>query len=196
MTDLGLQLETEVLDLFRWCTKNRKVNLVINHGWSQFLFLNYPMLKSEQKDNHKCHLLCKMFVLRLQGDSLISKAAADYRWYLLICHQNKFIIFILVSIRYNLRNSIKLSYFCVCVCSANGSESKKQRLDELPPSRVLHIRKLPNEVTETEVIALGLPFGKVTNILMLKGKNQVNTYPIIKTRQGQGCKTLLKNSRI
>uniref|UniRef100_A0A8C6VYH3 Polypyrimidine tract binding protein 2b n=1 Tax=Nothobranchius furzeri TaxID=105023 RepID=A0A8C6VYH3_NOTFU len=56
--------------------------------------------------------------------------------------------------------------------AANGSDSKKQRLDESPPSRVLHIRKLPNEVTETEVIALGLPFGKVTNILMLKGKNQ------------------------
>uniref|UniRef100_A0A672HNH9 Polypyrimidine tract-binding protein 2-like n=1 Tax=Salarias fasciatus TaxID=181472 RepID=A0A672HNH9_SALFA len=56
--------------------------------------------------------------------------------------------------------------------SANGSDSKKQRLEESPPSRVLHIRKLPNEVSETEVIALGLPFGKVTNILMLKGKNQ------------------------
>ena len=62
---------------------------------------------------------------------------------------------------------------CMCVFSANGSDSKKQRLDESPPSRVLHIRKLPNEVSETEVIALGLPFGKVTNILMLKGKNQV-----------------------
>uniref|UniRef100_A0A8D3DNB1 RRM domain-containing protein n=1 Tax=Scophthalmus maximus TaxID=52904 RepID=A0A8D3DNB1_SCOMX len=59
-----------------------------------------------------------------------------------------------------------------CVLSSNGSDSKKQRLDESPPSRVLHIRKLPNEVSETEVIALGLPFGKVTNILMLKGKNQ------------------------
>uniref|UniRef100_A0A7N6F727 RRM domain-containing protein n=1 Tax=Anabas testudineus TaxID=64144 RepID=A0A7N6F727_ANATE len=56
--------------------------------------------------------------------------------------------------------------------ASNGSDSKKQRLDESPPSRVLHIRKLPNEVSETEVIALGLPFGKVTNILMLKGKNQ------------------------
>lgn len=69
-----------------------------------------------------------------------------------------------------------LLYFIVYVfpCSANGSDSKKQRLDESPPSRVLHIRKLPNEVSETEVIALGLPFGKVTNILMLKGKNQVN----------------------
>lgn len=41
------------------------------------------------------------------------------------------------------------------------------------PSRVIHIRKLPGDVTEGEVISLGLPFGKVTNLLMLKGKNQV-----------------------
>ena len=41
------------------------------------------------------------------------------------------------------------------------------------PSRVIHIRKLPSDVTEGEVISLGLPFGKVTNLLMLKGKNQV-----------------------
>lgn len=69
----------------------------------------------------------------------------------------------------------KLAIFITCL--ANGSDSKKQRLDESPPSRVLHIRKLPNEVSETEVIALGLPFGKVTNILMLKGKNQVKSKP-------------------
>ncbi|XP_070783874.1 polypyrimidine tract-binding protein 2 isoform X1 [Enoplosus armatus] len=56
--------------------------------------------------------------------------------------------------------------------ASNGSDSKKQKVEEAPPSRVLHIRKLPNEVSETEVIALGLPFGKVTNILTLKGKNQ------------------------
>ncbi|XP_046883352.1 polypyrimidine tract-binding protein 2-like [Hypomesus transpacificus] len=59
--------------------------------------------------------------------------------------------------------------------TANGGDSKKLRVEERaesPPSRVLHIRKLPSEVSETEVIALGLPFGKVTNILMLKGKNQ------------------------
>ncbi|XP_076832051.1 polypyrimidine tract-binding protein 2b isoform X1 [Brachyhypopomus gauderio] len=59
--------------------------------------------------------------------------------------------------------------------TANGSDSKKLRVEDSmdsPPSRVIHIRKLPNEVSETEVIALGLPFGKVTNILMLKGKNQ------------------------
>uniref|UniRef100_A0AAY5EBR4 Polypyrimidine tract binding protein 2a n=1 Tax=Electrophorus electricus TaxID=8005 RepID=A0AAY5EBR4_ELEEL len=60
--------------------------------------------------------------------------------------------------------------------TSNGSDSKKLRVEErvgdAPPSRVLHIRKLPSEVTETEIIALGLPFGKVTNILTLKGKNQ------------------------
>uniref|UniRef100_A0A672SEM9 RRM domain-containing protein n=1 Tax=Sinocyclocheilus grahami TaxID=75366 RepID=A0A672SEM9_SINGR len=61
--------------------------------------------------------------------------------------------------------------------TSNGSDSKKLRVEDrvgdAPPSRVLHIRKLPNDVSETEIIALGLPFGKVTNILTLKGKNQV-----------------------
>uniref|UniRef100_A0AAR2K8U9 RRM domain-containing protein n=1 Tax=Pygocentrus nattereri TaxID=42514 RepID=A0AAR2K8U9_PYGNA len=60
--------------------------------------------------------------------------------------------------------------------TSNGSDSKKLRVEDrvgdAPPSRVLHIRKLPNEVSEADVIALGLPFGKVTNILTLKGKNQ------------------------
>jgi len=42
------------------------------------------------------------------------------------------------------------------------------------PSRVIHIRNIPNEVTEAEVIHLGIPFGKVTNVLVLKGKNQVS----------------------
>ncbi|TRY58547.1 hypothetical protein DNTS_006515 [Danionella cerebrum] len=60
--------------------------------------------------------------------------------------------------------------------TSNGSDSKKLRVEErvgdAPPSRVLHIRKLPNDVSEAEIVALGLPFGKVTNILTLKGKNQ------------------------
>lgn len=60
--------------------------------------------------------------------------------------------------------------------TANGNESKKFKGDSRSagvPSRVIHIRKLPSDVTEAEVISLGLPFGKVTNLLMLKGKNQV-----------------------
>uniref|UniRef100_S4RMP4 Polypyrimidine tract binding protein 1a n=1 Tax=Petromyzon marinus TaxID=7757 RepID=S4RMP4_PETMA len=57
---------------------------------------------------------------------------------------------------------------------AEGSESKKFKgdsSDELP-SKVLHIRKLPENATEAEVVTLALPFGRVTNILMLKGKSQ------------------------
>ncbi|KAK1800640.1 hypothetical protein P4O66_005846 [Electrophorus voltai] len=57
---------------------------------------------------------------------------------------------------------------------ANGNESKKYKGDGSPSgtSRVIHVRKVPLEVSEAEVISLGLPFGKVTNLLMLKGKNQ------------------------
>lgn len=44
------------------------------------------------------------------------------------------------------------------------------------PSRVIHIRNIPNEVTEAEIIHLGIPFGRVTNVLVLKGKNQVSTF--------------------
>lgn len=40
------------------------------------------------------------------------------------------------------------------------------------PSRVIHIRNIPNDVTEAEIIHLGIPFGRVTNVLVLKGKNQ------------------------
>ncbi|KAJ6669458.1 hypothetical protein lerEdw1_000006 [Lerista edwardsae] len=58
--------------------------------------------------------------------------------------------------------------------TANGNDSKKFKGDRSPcsPSRVLHLRKIPNDVTEAEIISLGLPFGKVTNLLMLKGKSQ------------------------
>ncbi|XP_011175565.2 polypyrimidine tract-binding protein 1 isoform X15 [Solenopsis invicta] len=63
-----------------------------------------------------------------------------------------------------------------------GEQHLKMRMDFLDvkldkshsgkPSRVIHIRNIPNEVTEAEIIHLGLPFGRVTNVLVLKGKNQ------------------------
>ncbi|XP_050184575.1 polypyrimidine tract-binding protein 3 isoform X2 [Myiozetetes cayanensis] len=58
--------------------------------------------------------------------------------------------------------------------SATDNEKKKVRGGKLScfPSRVLHIRQISTGVTGSEVIALGLPFGKVTNFLMLKGKGQ------------------------
>ncbi|XP_058801475.1 homeobox protein vnd-like, partial [Phymastichus coffea] len=57
----------------------------------------------------------------------------------------------------------------------NNNEAKKAKLDKSQngkPSRVIHIRNIPNEVSEGEIIHLGMPFGRVTNVLVLKGKNQ------------------------
>ncbi|XP_046903264.1 polypyrimidine tract-binding protein 3 isoform X3 [Hypomesus transpacificus] len=58
--------------------------------------------------------------------------------------------------------------------TANGNDSRVYKGDRPPcgPSRVLHVRKVPLEVSEAELVSLGIPFGKVTNLLMLKGKNQ------------------------
>uniref|UniRef100_A0A3B4ZSE9 RRM domain-containing protein n=1 Tax=Stegastes partitus TaxID=144197 RepID=A0A3B4ZSE9_9TELE len=41
------------------------------------------------------------------------------------------------------------------------------------PSRVLHLRQLPADVSEQEVLALALPFGRVSQLITLKAKNQV-----------------------
>lgn len=43
------------------------------------------------------------------------------------------------------------------------------------PSRVLHLRQLPPDVSEQEVLSLALPFGRVSKLITLKTKNQVST---------------------
>ncbi|KAM7392256.1 hypothetical protein PAMA_007397 [Pampus argenteus] len=40
------------------------------------------------------------------------------------------------------------------------------------PSQVLHLRHLPADVSEEEVLALALPFGRVSKLITLKHKNQ------------------------
>jgi hypothetical protein len=42
-------------------------------------------------------------------------------------------------------------------------------------SRVVHLRNIPSDMTDVELIHLCIPFGKVTNFLLLKGKNQVGS---------------------
>ncbi|NWH35674.1 PTBP3 protein, partial [Chloropsis hardwickii] len=54
----------------------------------------------------------------------------------------------------------------------NEKRKSKGKRSPCSPSRVLHIRQIPNGVTGAEVVSLGLPFGKVTNLLMLRGKGQ------------------------
>ncbi|XP_065601289.1 polypyrimidine tract-binding protein 3 [Cyrtonyx montezumae] len=59
---------------------------------------------------------------------------------------------------------------------AKGNENGKKKFKRmgLPclPSRVLHLRQIPDDATEADVISLGLPFGKVTNVLILRGRSQ------------------------
>uniref|UniRef100_A0A8C4UKA2 Polypyrimidine tract binding protein 3 n=1 Tax=Falco tinnunculus TaxID=100819 RepID=A0A8C4UKA2_FALTI len=59
----------------------------------------------------------------------------------------------------------------------NPQENKQkinanQTTSSCSPSRVLHLRQIPDDATEAEIISLVLPFGIVTNILILKGKGQ------------------------
>lgn len=62
------------------------------------------------------------------------------------------------------------------ICSVLLSVFFQVKLDhnQTGGSRVVHIRGLPSDANELEVISLGAPFGKVTNILLLKQKSQVS----------------------
>ena len=66
-------------------------------------------------------------------------------------------------------NNAKLRERTVYVRFSNRQELKT---DSNTRSKVLHIRNIQNDVTEDEIIALGYPFGKVTNVLILIGKEQ------------------------
>ncbi|NXQ29067.1 PTBP3 protein, partial [Alaudala cheleensis] len=54
----------------------------------------------------------------------------------------------------------------------NEKKKGKGSRSSCSPSRVLHIHQIPSGVTGAEIVSLGLPFGKVTNLLMLRGKGQ------------------------
>lgn len=64
----------------------------------------------------------------------------------------------------------------ILICfSKNNEQVKLEPRSPAKPSRVVHIRNIPNDVTEAEIVHLGIPFGRVTNVLVLKGKNQVRS---------------------
>jgi len=54
----------------------------------------------------------------------------------------------------------------------NNKKAKMEPFSSQQASKVVHLRSLPNDVTDSEVIQLGMTYGRVANILMLKGKNQ------------------------
>ncbi|RNA01881.1 polypyrimidine tract-binding 1-like isoform X4 [Brachionus plicatilis] len=56
-----------------------------------------------------------------------------------------------------------------------NQDVKKSRLDpqsKQDPSRVLHLRNIPQQLSESEVLFLGLAFGMLKNVLFLRSKNQ------------------------
>ena len=56
---------------------------------------------------------------------------------------------------------------------AKLDETQTQAASESPDAtRVVHLRNVNAQVPEQDVIQLGLPFGKITNMLALKNKNQ------------------------
>ncbi|CAH1774321.1 unnamed protein product [Owenia fusiformis] len=54
-------------------------------------------------------------------------------------------------------------------------DAKKAKLDKNQngvPSRVLHFRGVPQDATEGEIVQMGLMFGRMTNLVLAKKKNQ------------------------
>lgn len=66
------------------------------------------------------------------------------------------------------------------------------------PCRVLHLRHLPADVSEQEVLALALPFGRVSKLITLKTKNQVSGelagvrgFPLFTSQPVGSCRSCL-----
>jgi RNA recognition motif-containing protein len=67
------------------------------------------------------------------------------------------------------RNQEKLNYDG----SGETAIGKRSKLENSPTiSKTLHVRNLPPDCTEQDLIAIACPFGRVVNVLLLKGKNQ------------------------
>ena len=59
--------------------------------------------------------------------------------------------------------------------ATNVNDAKKTRLDnnkQAEASRVVHLRNIPTQLTENEIIYLGLAFGPIKNVLFLRSKSQ------------------------
>ena len=52
-------------------------------------------------------------------------------------------------------------------------EAKKVKTQKSQPSKVVHIRNIPPQITEIEIIQFGLIFGNIINVLNLRSKCQV-----------------------
>lgn len=57
--------------------------------------------------------------------------------------------------------------------SGRPDPAKKPKLQRSQPSKVVHVRNIPQQITEVEVIQFGLIFGNIVNVLNLRSKCQV-----------------------
>jgi hypothetical protein len=57
-----------------------------------------------------------------------------------------------------------------------GFNGKGDDGTDTKPSRVLHLRNVPDEIIEAEIVQLGLPFGQMTNMLLIRSKKQVGFF--------------------
>ena len=56
--------------------------------------------------------------------------------------------------------------------STGKPEAKKVKTHKTQPSKVVHIRNIPQQITEIEIIQFGLIFGNIENVLNLRSKCQ------------------------
>ncbi|KAI1289246.1 Polypyrimidine tract-binding protein 2 [Halotydeus destructor] len=55
--------------------------------------------------------------------------------------------------------------------TVNGNHNQPARFNH-PPSKVVHIRNVPQSATETDLYNLAIPFGKIHNVLLMRPKFQ------------------------
>jgi hypothetical protein len=61
-------------------------------------------------------------------------------------------------------------------------EPKKARYDNMNSSnttKVVSLRNIPNDITDIQVVLIGLEFGDVVNILYIKAKGQVSLFLLL-----------------
>lgn len=68
--------------------------------------------------------------------------------------------------------STLLAYHQSTLASTHKPEAKKVKIQKSQPSKVVHIRNIPQQITEIEVIQFGLIFGNIVNVLNLRSKCQ------------------------
>jgi hypothetical protein len=59
------------------------------------------------------------------------------------------------------------------MCCVDALNCIQAKVDAPSPTRVLFISSLPSDVTEGDVVQLGLPFGRMTNLILNKKKYNV-----------------------